>query len=134
LVALIADAKERRKEGLSPSAARKEAIRTGAHTPDWNGDYQIPITKEEELLVRADRALVEPLESLLKWVEEHGLPDVDLLRQIIEARHWQIRYFTQSDAICAVTRWWPAFEKEFAYETEAARRRWRAAQAKAQKL
>jgi len=77
----------------SPAEARQKAIESGAHTLDWNGNYQPPMTKEAQAEWRADMRRLGPLWDFLRWVASTDNPDPTAAVQLIESRHWR-RDFT----------------------------------------
>jgi hypothetical protein len=74
------------KKFPSPAGAREIAIKTGAHTLDWNGSYQAPMTKQMQAAVREQRAHLRPLVEFLEWV---GSLSPGEAQAIITERHWQ---------------------------------------------
>ena len=70
----------------SPADARRSAIETGAHTLDYTGTYQPPVTKEEQQRWQADIHELRVLFDFLDWKPK---ATAQQLAQTIIERGWR---------------------------------------------
>jgi hypothetical protein len=77
---------ELQKSMPSPAEARRTAIATGAHTLDRNGNYQPPMTVEDQQRWREDRIRVSPISDFVRFATE---PEVGSPRKYAELIHSQ---------------------------------------------
>lgn len=114
LLALAAEVRRERKETplLSPSEARKEAIRIGKHVADSSGMWHPPVTEEQETEIRTDFAKIQLIEDFVEWFAAGSAPDPSSVLPILRRQHWVKLYLTDRDAIGRAAAWWVALAKE----------------------